>query len=64
MLCIQLNLNVVRIGSLSTALPPISEQRSIAAYLAGMCADLDKLHTNIEQQIDTLDRDTFSKGGA
>jgi type I restriction enzyme S subunit len=55
-LSIQLNLNIVRIGSLSTALPPISEQRSIAAYLDGKCANLEKLDSNIEQQIDTLEQ--------
>jgi hypothetical protein len=54
MLCIRLNLDVVRFGSLSTDLPPISEQRIIAVYLAGKCADLDKLHSNIEQEIDCV----------
>ena len=56
MLCIRFDLNVVRIGSLSTDLPPISEQLIIAVYLAGKCPDLDKLHTDVEQEIDTLDQ--------
>lgn len=41
-------------GAVPTALPSISEQQSIAAYLDCKCAEIDALNADIETQIETL----------
>jgi len=53
---IQHNLNVVRIGSLATVMPPLKEQCYIADYLDQKCSELSELQANIENQISTLEQ--------
>jgi type I restriction enzyme S subunit len=53
---IQHNLNVVRIGTLATVMPPNKEQCDIAHYLDQKCSELTALQFNIEKQISTLEQ--------
>jgi type I restriction enzyme S subunit len=54
-LSIQLNLNNVQIGNNFAPFPPIIEQQAIAAHLDLETHRLDKLKTNLNQQITTLE---------
>ncbi len=53
---IQHNLNIVRIGTLPTVMPPLKEQCYIADYLDQKCSELTELQANIENQISTLEQ--------
>ncbi len=43
-------------GTLKFHLPPLAEQRRIAAYLDKKCNDLDDLHRTLEKQISALEK--------
>ena len=53
---IQHNLNIVRIGTLPTVMPPIEEQRLIASFLDDKCSELKELNGNIVDQISALEQ--------
>jgi len=50
----QLNLNIERIGSLWTAVPPLDEQRAIVAHISAETAKLDALRAATERTIGLL----------
>jgi len=50
----QLNINIERIGSVKTVLPPLPEQRAIAAFLDQETARIDALIEKIRKSIDLL----------
>ena len=50
----QMNLNVEQIGSLSSACPPLAEQRLIVAFLDTELIKLDTLTTETQHAIDLL----------
>jgi len=50
----QLNLNTDTVGSIKIGLPPLSEQRAIAAYLDQETRKLDRLFTKVETAIERL----------
>ncbi len=50
----QLNINVERIGSVKTALPPLKDQRTIASFLDDETEKLEALIKRIRQSIDKL----------
>ena len=50
----QENLNVERIGSLPTVCPPLDEQQNIVHFLDVQSAQLGKIQTQIEKQLDKL----------
>lgn len=49
------SLTFVQIGGFSIPLPPLAEQREIAAYLDSKCAAMDGLVRKFEQQIELLE---------
>ena len=53
---IQRNLYVLWFYENVVALPPIDEQKTIAAFLGKKCAEIDALTADIQTQIDTLEQ--------
>ena len=45
-----------QLGAVPTVVPPIEEQKRIAAYLDAKCAETDSLTADIQAQIDTLEQ--------
>lgn len=45
-----------QLGTVPTVVPPIEEQRRIAAYLDTKCAEIDALTADIQSQIETLEQ--------
>lgn len=45
-----------QLGAVTTVVPPIKEQKRIAAYLDTKCAEIDALTADIQAQIDTLEQ--------
>lgn len=50
----QLNLNVDRISTLETALPPLAEQSKIVAYIESQVGQVSQIQRRIESQIAKL----------
>lgn len=48
------NLHLNVINGVKAILPPIDEQKKIADFLDGKCADIDQIRADIEKQIDIL----------
>lgn len=49
------SLNATELQELSLPLPPIDEQRAIAAYLDEQCGKIDSVIADVQAQIDTLE---------
>lgn len=45
-----------QLGAISTAVPPLAEQKRIVAFLDTKCAEIDALATDIQSQIDALEQ--------
>lgn len=45
-----------QLGAVPTVVPPLKEQKRIAAYLDTKCAEIDALTADIQTQIDTLEQ--------
>lgn len=45
-----------QLGAVPTIVPPLSEQKRIADFLDGKCAEIDGLVADIQSQIDTLEQ--------
>lgn len=45
-----------QLGAISTVVPPVSEQKRIAAFLDAKCAEIDALAADTQSQIDTLEQ--------
>lgn len=45
-----------QLGAISVIVPPLSEQRHIAAFLDAKCAEIDALAADIQAEIDTLEQ--------
>lgn len=45
-----------QLGSIPTIVPPLAEQKRIADFLDGKCAEIDALVADIQSQIDTLEQ--------
>ena len=52
----RINIKIEKIASHFITLPPLSEQKAIAAYLYERCAKIDSIISNIDKQIDALKR--------
>lgn len=44
-----------QLGAINAPVPPVEEQEKIASFLDTKCAEIDKLHADIEKQVKTLE---------
>lgn len=44
-----------QLGAIAVPVPPVKEQRAIAAFLDAKCAEIDELSADIQSEIDTLE---------